>query len=123
MAATDSLSGFIRGAFRSVWALELLLHLRRTADRAWSAADLVNALRGSALIVEQSLDGLMRIGLISIDTDGCARYQPATPDLGKLVEETEQLYARRPDMVRRIIISGANKGLETFADAFRLWKD
>lgn len=123
MAATDSVSSFIRGAFRSVWALELLLHLKRTRERAWSADELVNVLRGSALIVSQSLDSLMRAGLVSIDEKGCARYQPATEDLANLVDEAEQLYARKPETVRRIIVSGTHKGLASFADAFRLWKD
>jgi len=80
-------------------------------------------MRGSALIVDQSLDGLMRAGLVSIDAEGCARFQPATADLATLVEETAELYARRPETVRRIIVSGTHKGLATFADAFRLWKD
>lgn len=123
MSAPPPVSDFIRASFRSVWALELLLHLRRSAERAWSTAQLVEAMRGSALIVDQSLDGLMRAGLVSIDAEGCARFQPATADLATLVEETAELYARKPETVRRIIVSGTHKGLATFADAFRLWKD
>jgi len=123
MAATDSVTSFIRGAFRSVWALELLLHLKRTQERAWSADQLVEVLRGSPLIVSQSLDGLMRAGLVSIDDQGCARYQPASAEIDQLVEATEQFYARKPETVRRIIVSAGHPGLANFADAFRLWKD
>ena len=123
MPAPPTVSDFIRSSFRSVWALELLLHLRRTSERAWSTGQLVDAMRGSAMIVDQSLDGLMRMGLVSIDGEGCARFQPATQDLATLVEETEQLYTRKPETVRRIIVSGTHKGLANFADAFRLWKD
>ena len=123
MPAPESVTSFIRGSFRSMWALELLLHLKRMHERAWSAAELVDALRGSALIVDQSLDGLMRAGLVSVDGEGCARFQPATAEIERLADETEQLYARRPDAVRRIIVSGNHDGLAIFADAFRLWKD
>ena len=123
MAATDSVSNFIRGAFRSVWALELLLHLRRTRERAWSTEELVEALRGSALIVAQSLDGLMRAGLVSIDEQGCARYQPASPEIEQLMDAALELYARKPETVRRIIVSAGHPGLANFADAFRLCKD
>jgi hypothetical protein len=123
MAATDSLSSFIRGSFRSVWALELLLHLKRTRDRAWSGEELVKVLRGSALIVSQSLDDLMRAGLVSIDDDGCARYQPASSELEQLVDSVEELYARKPETVRRVIVTAGHPGLANFADAFRLWKD
>jgi len=123
MAATDSVASFIRGSFRSVWALELLLHLRRGGDRAWSPEELVDALRGSALIVSQSLDGLIRAGLVSIDEKNCASYQPATAELEQLVAATQELYARKPETVRRIIVSAGHPGLANFADAFRLWKD
>jgi hypothetical protein len=123
MSTPPHVSDFIRSSFRSVWALELLLHLKRTHERAWGTEQLVEAMRGSAMIVDQSLDGLMRMGLVSIDAEGCARFQPATADLARLAEETEALYARKPETVRRIIVSGSHKGLATFADAFRLWKD
>lgn len=123
MPAAESVSSFIRGSFRSLWALELLLHLKRTHERAWSTDELVEALRGSALIVDQSLEGLMRAGLVSIDAQGCARFRPATAELARLIEETEALYSRKPGTVRRIIVSGTHSGLATFADAFRLWKD
>lgn len=123
MPAAEPVSSFISGSFRSIWALELLLHLKRSRERAWSTDDLVAVLRGSALIVSQSLDGLMRAGLVSIDEEGCARFQPATAELERLVEETEALYSRKPGTVRRIIVSGGQSGLATFADAFKLWKD
>jgi len=123
MAATDSVTSFIGGAFRSVWALELLLHLRRTRERAWSAEQLVDVLRGSSLIVSQSLDGLMRAGLVSIDDQGCAQYQPASTEADQLVEAAQELYARKPETVRRIIVSAGHPSLANFADAFRLWKD
>jgi hypothetical protein len=122
MAETDSILSFIRSAFRSVWALELLLHLRRTRERAWSAEELVKAMRGSSLIVSQSLEGLVRAGLVSIDDHGCARYQPASAEGDQLVGGVQELYTRKPETVRRIIVSGSHPGLSSFADAFRLWK-
>lgn len=123
MPAPEPVIRFIRTSFRSLWALELLLHLKRGRERAWSAEELVLALRGSQLIVEQSLDGLMRAGLVSIEHDGCARFQPATAEAERLAAETEDLYRRKPETVRRIIVSGTHSGLANFADAFRLWKD
>ncbi len=89
MPASESVSSFLRGSFRSLWALELLLHLKRTRGRTWSTDELVEELRGSGLIVDQSLDGLMRAGLVSIDSDGCARFQPATAELDRLTDAAE----------------------------------
>jgi len=119
----DSVSIYIRTAFRSVWALELLLHLKRSAPRAWSREELIEVLRGSQLIVDQSIDGLMRMGLVTVAREGDVTYQPATDELAELTEQVEREYVTRPDAVRRLIVSGAHKGLATFADAFRLWKD
>jgi hypothetical protein len=35
----QDIAGFIRSSFRSVWTLELLLHLARGPDRAWTAEE------------------------------------------------------------------------------------
>lgn len=118
--AAKPLTSFIRSTFRSVWALELLLHLKRHSDRAWASTELVAALRASDLIVTQSLEALVAAGLVVVDEGGSARYQPASADLGPLVDEIEALYARSPDAVRRMIVSAASTGLSAFADAFKL---
>lgn len=114
---------FIRSSFRSIWSLELLLHMKQDEERAWAADELVAALRGSDLIVAQSLEYLIAAGLISINERGRARYQPASPHLRSLVNEAEALYTRSPDAVRRMIISASHGGLTAFADAFRIRKD
>ena len=84
---------------------------------------MVSGLRGSDLVVIQSLETLAAAGLILVDENGAARYAPATEQLDKLVDKTLALYARSPDKVRRMIISGASPGLSAFADAFKLRKD
>lgn len=123
MEFDEELSAFVRTTFRSVWSLELLLHLIRNADRSWSRDELVESMRSSDLIVAQGLDLLIAAGLVSIDMDGCARYAPASQDISTLALATRDQYARSPNAVRRLIISGAAGGLAAFADAFRLRKD
>lgn len=122
MAGNDDVATFIRSNFRSVWALELLLHLKRHRDRAWSMADLVGALRASDSIVGSSIDSLTAAGLVSVEEEGAA-YRPASADLERLADAAETYYARSPDAVRRLIVMGANGGLTAFADAFRLRRD
>lgn len=123
MTSREELSSFIRATFRSVWSLELLLHMSDNKDRSWSREDLVTALRASDLIVSQSLESLLAAGLISIDDEGCARYSPASADLERLAEATKKRYAKSPDAIRRLIISSTTGGITAFADAFRLRKD
>ena len=123
MPSGEELTSFIRSSFRSVWAIELMLFLKREADRDWSTAELVEALRASELVVAGGLRALVAGGLAVEQEDGRARYAPASPDIERLAEATEQLYAKKPDAVRRLIVTAAGDGLTAFADAFRLRRD
>ena len=53
MVLSDDALTLLRSSIRSVWALELLLLLRRHPDRDWSNGDLVRELRGSDVMVQQ----------------------------------------------------------------------
>jgi hypothetical protein len=123
MPSKPEVASFIRATFRSVWALELLCFLRQNRDRALSHAEMVAELRGSDLVVTQSVDTLAAAGLIVNEADGSARYAPASDDLDTLVEQSEAFYARSPDAVRRTIVAAASPGITAFAEAFRLRKD
>jgi len=62
-------------------------------------------------------------GLVADDANGGVRYAPASDDLSRLVDVTQALYAKKPDKVRRVIVSSAATGLSAFADSFRLRND
>jgi DNA-binding transcriptional ArsR family regulator len=119
MTSKQETSGFIRSTFASVWSLELLLFLRRHADRAWAPSELVTALRGSEVLVARSLHSLFAAGLVDLGEDGTVRYRAASPELETLIDAAAAEYARSPDAVRRTIIAGAGGDLTAFADAFR----
>lgn len=123
MSGKHDVTRFIRSTFRSVWALEMLCHLRRHADRCWTEPEIVAALRASDLIVHQGLSALTAAGLVTVSGEGQVRYQPATPALDALVDAAERLYARSPDAVRRLIVSSATGDLAAFAEAFRFRRD
>ena len=123
MPTRQDTASFIRATFRSVWALELLCFLRQNRDRSLSHSEMVAGLRGSDLVVTQSVDSLSAAGLVLAEEDGSARYGPASGELDKLVAQAEALYAKSPDAVRRMIVSAANPSITAFADAFRLRKD
>jgi hypothetical protein len=114
---------FIRNSFRSVWSLELLLLLKSDPDRVWSHEELVDRLRGSDLVVEQSVASLVAGGLVLSEEDGGARYAPASKQAERLIHAAEQLYGRKPDAVRRLIVASSHDQLTAFADAFRLRRD
>jgi hypothetical protein len=119
----QDIAGFIRSSFRSAWTLELLLHLARGPDRAWTAEELVGSLRASEAIVARGLEALVAAGLIVVDEAAGARFRPASADLALLADGAARLYAQRPDAVRRLIVGASDDSLSAFADAFRLRRD
>jgi hypothetical protein len=120
---SPEIAAFLRDHFKSVWALELLLFLKAHAETSWSEEQLVAGLRTSDIIVATSIDMLVAGGLVSVDADGRAHYSPASDDLSRLVDVTQALYDKKPDRVRRVIVSSAATGLSAFADSFRLRND
>jgi hypothetical protein len=123
MTSQQDLEQFITDTFRSVWTLEVLCFLKQNRGRAISHGELIAGLRGSDLIVSQSIEALLAAGLIVVEQDDSVRYGPATDELASLVDAAAALYAKSPDAVRRTIIAAATPGVSAFADAFRLRKD
>ncbi|RYE50063.1 MAG: hypothetical protein EOP21_04655 [Hyphomicrobiales bacterium] len=123
MPVKQELASFVRSTFRSVWSLELLSLLRRSGESTWTPTQLVAALRASDLVVSQSVESLLAAGLIVVETDNTVRYQPVSPEVDGLVEATEELYAKRPDAVRRLIVAKGSDGLIGFAEAFKIRDD
>ena len=120
---SPDVAAFLRGHFKSVWALELLLFLKDHADEAWPGDALVTALRTSETIVSISVETLLAGGLIAKEKDGAVRYAPASDDLSRLVDVTQALYAKKPNAVRRVIVGETAQGLSAFANSFKLWSD
>ena len=112
---------FITASFPSVWALELLLALKRQGGKC-TRKELITRLRASELVVSKALDALFAAGLVSIEDDS-AVYLPANRGVEASVERTEELYRRRPNVVCRAIVAARTSGAAAFADAFRLRRE
>lgn len=119
-SSNDEILRFIGSSFRSVWALELLLVLK-SDRRAWLHDELVSTMRASELVVTKALEALEAAGLVS-NEGGRAEYMPVNDDIATLIDRSEALYAKRPDAVRRAIVSASSDGAAAFADAFKLRK-
>jgi hypothetical protein len=123
MPSDEELGDFLMSSFRSVWTLETLLLVARDPSRCWSHADLVAALRASDLIVDKAVGELEALGLLAPDREGFVRYCPASPDLAALVVASQELYARSPGSVRRLIVGAGQSSVTAFADAFRFRRE
>lgn len=122
MSSREQIANFIRSNFRSVWSLELLLLIKRE-PRPWTVAEIVTALRASELVVTNSIESLTAAGLVAPESGRSVSFSPASDDLRLLVDETEALYGKQPDAVRRLIVASTSGfSLTDFANAFR-WRD
>lgn len=123
MPPASEVATFIQATFQSVWALELLCFLRQHRDRNVGHDEMVAGLRGSDLVVTQSVASLVAGGLVLVEADGGARYAPASDALDAMANAAEAAYFKAPDAVRRLIVTAGKPGIAAFADAFRLRKD
>ena len=120
----SELHAFIRACVRSVWALELLVLLRREPGKPWTAEALVHEMRASTAVVSDALAAFEAIGLVRRGEEPAIwTYAPAAPALDQLADQLEAVYRQRPTAVVKTILSLPNDKLQSFADAFRFKGD
>jgi predicted transcriptional regulator len=119
MNSEETILEFAGASFRSVWALELLLMLRRTRERSWTAGEIIKELRSSRVVVIEALNNLMVAGLVIQQDDGDYRYG-AIGNTEVLVGELEALYAVKQTAVIHRIVNSPNTKLQILSDAFRI---
>lgn len=116
------LKQFINQHIESLAQLEVLLYLRQHGDRPLHSNEIANRL---AITLEMSrviLADLARQGF-AVQVENRYRYQPASEDLGRLVELLENTYRERRVTVTTHIYSKPLEKMKTFADAFRFRKE
>lgn len=113
------LLAFIDASVPSVWALELLVLLRRSPDDIWTAERLVLELRASSPLVADLLIALQRSGLVIQQGEGF-QYRPVSAVLNRLCDALEAAYRERPVAVIRAITRRQSSPLTGFADSFRV---
>ena len=120
MSDDPDVTEFIHAYITSIWALELLLLLRREPERAWTPAALVRELRASAKLVDDNLARFERNGLALPSRDGW-RFRVANPRLDALIGKLAAMHRERPMHVMSMI--SRSNSLWSLADAFRIKKD
>jgi len=109
---------FTRRSIRSVWALELLLLIRRPPLRAWSMGELVGELRASEAVVGGVLTGFERDGLIAREPGGGVRFAPGRSCIDELCDALAEAYRQRPLSVINAIMRPDDQ-IASLAEAFR----
>jgi hypothetical protein len=119
----DEALAYAAASIRSVWALEMLLTLKRAPERVWTIDALIRELRSSLAVVNECLSNLRNAGLITEDGEGGYRYNPASPELGEMASALEKIHGIKPMAVIKAIVSGPSDKLRIFSDAFKFNKD
>jgi hypothetical protein len=111
---------FVRESVRSVWAMELLLLLRRDPTRRWQPAELVRELRANPALIQGNLAIFQRNGLAVSDESGW-RFAPANEKLQELTDRLAQAFRERP-VATMTLVTHADP-LQSLSDAFKLRGD
>jgi len=119
MTSEDEILDFAGASFRSVWALELLLALRRVRERSWSPSEMIKELRSSRVVVIEALNNLIVAGLVIEEDGGGYRYAGAG-GVDDMVGELQHLYELKPTLVMKKIVTSSNSKLQILSDAFRI---
>ena len=116
----DEVLAFVHTDIGSVWALELLIFLKRNPKRNWKLADLVLELRSSSTAVIQAAARLQAAGFISEKSKGTYRFEPRSPRHYEMAIAIESLYAEKPMALIKAIAAIPDEKLRNFSDAFKL---
>ena len=108
----------ISSSLPSIWALEVLLLVRSQPAKHWASDELVRELRGSTSAISVALSALEAAQLI-LRSRGRVQYNATNAGLEAAVTAIAELYATKPAAVIRAIVSGADRNLQIFSDAFR----
>ena len=119
---TDGVRRFVVEHIDSAELLEILLHLYRHPEQRFTAevlSPVVYTVPAAALV---RLEQLVARGFA--DSDGGAnpsyRYRPASPLLGRQVDELAAAYAANRVAVIQMIFQAPKSAAQAMADAFRI---
>lgn len=110
---------FIGRYIVSVEQLEILLLLRRNAEKDWSPEEVARELATSSDSAVVRLSDLREAGLVAA-VGRQFRYEPSSNDLRQAVDDLADSYGRRRVTVIGLIFAKPPDAIRSFAEAFRL---
>jgi hypothetical protein len=102
---------FLETQVTSLVQLEVLLLLRSSEERAWSAKEISHELRSDIGWIEERLENLVATGFLVVgEADALAtyRYAPATDDMRRLADGVARAYEERRLAVISLVYAGSS---------------
>ena len=115
---------FIHDHISTLDQLEILLLLRGSPERVWSATEISTVLYTNVQSVKSRLEAFCLKGLL-IKTEAVEpyyKYKPTTDLLAKTIDDMARVYKDRRVSVVAFIYGSTDKHLQAFSDAFILRK-
>ena len=103
----------------SVEQLEVLLLLRRVADRRWTADEVARELYSHPSSILHRMSSLAGRGLLRELEPACYQYAPRSTELHDTVTRVAETYRERRVAVITLIASKPIENVRAFSDAFR----
>lgn len=113
------LISFVRRSLRSIWALEVLLFVRRHSPQSVRCDTIVRELRATPVLVRRLVEQLTAEHLVVPESDEAVHFHASTPELERLCELLDAASRDRPIALREAIIGSQDAKLKNFSDAFR----
>ncbi len=111
---------FLYQNVESVEQLEVLLLLRQSPQRGWSADQVARELYSHPSSIAIRLALLMGQGLLREIEGGCYQYSPRSAELHETVTRVATCYSERRVAVITLIASKPLENIRAFSDAFRI---
>jgi hypothetical protein len=118
----DEVHRFLSLHIDSVEELEVLLLVRRSPGRSWSAGDMARELYSHPTSIEQRFHHLLGSGLLRESAPGHVQYAPRSAELDQVVARVADAYHERRVAVISLIASKPIENVKAFSDAFRIRK-
>lgn len=119
----ESVRRFLATHFNSIEQLEVLILLRATADREWSAPEVSREVRSSVMSIQDRLADLAARGFLATreaDAVLLYRYAPATEDASRLIDRLASAYKERRLTVMNLIYVKPKSDAVSFSEAFKI---
>ena len=121
---SKDVKNFIAEYIRSVFAVEVLLLLHRTAGKSWLAQEVGQQLGIETGVANAQLITLAELGLLTAcpDQPDYFIYNPANKELATIVDSLAVAYENQRVAIFSLILKRPDNRMLRFAEAFRLIK-
>lgn len=114
----DDVARFLLQHIDSVEQLEVLMLVRLSPDRSWSAGEMARELYSHPTSIAQRFQTLLGRGLLRESAPGHFQYAPRSADLDRVVGRVAETYRERRVAVVSLIASKPMENVKAFSDAF-----